>query len=245
MITLFMLSNILHAGEVRIAVSANVSHAMKDLKEQFERSHPDIRVETILGSSGKLTAQIMHGAPYDMFLSADMKYPEALYAAKIALTQPSIYAQGSLVYFSLNPKDFSKGIALLKDKNIKKIAIANAKTAPYGIAAKEALEHAQLYEFLKDKFVYGESISQTISYVKSSAADIGLVAKSSLFSPYLLQYKKNINWLEVDVSLYTPINQGMVILKHAKDNVEVKIFYDFMLTNEAKVILEKYGYKIL
>jgi molybdate transport system substrate-binding protein len=233
----------LTAGEIKIAVAANVSYAVEPLKQAFNDLHPETKIEVILGSSGKLTAQIKNGAPYELFLSANMKYPETLYQEGMAVTEPVVYAQGALAYLSVKQQDFTKGMDLLRDENIEKIAIANPKTAPYGIAAKEALTNANLYEELKDKFVYGESVSQTVTYAMT-AADIGFIAKSSLFSSQMLHFKKGINWSEVDERLYTPIDQGMVILKKGEGNVEVKAFYDFMLSAKAREILKNYGYKV-
>jgi molybdate transport system substrate-binding protein len=172
-----------------------------------------------------------------------MKYPEALYKEGLAVTEAIIYAQGSLAYLSVNEQNLSKGMGLLTDNNISKIAIANPKTAPYGAAAAEALKNADLYDVLKEKFVYGESISQTVTYTMT-AADIGFIAKSSLFSPQMSHFKKGLNWIEVDETLYTPIDQGMVILKKGEGNSEVKAFYDFMLSAEAREILKNFGYKV-
>ena len=233
----------LHSGEIKIAVAANVSYAIEPLKKAFHEMHPDTKIEVILGSSGKLTAQIKNGAPYELFLSANMKYPEALYKEGLAVTEAIVYAQGSLAYLSVNEQNLSKGMALLTDNNISKIAIANPKTAPYGAAAAEALKNADLYDVLKEKFVYGESISQTVTYA-TTAADIGFIAKSSLYSPQMSHFKKGLNWIEVNERLYTPIDQGMVILKKGEGNSEVKAFYDFMLSAEAREILKNFGYKV-
>ncbi len=234
----------LNAGTINIAVAANVSYAIEDLKKVFNKSHPETKVQVVLGSSGKLTAQVKHGAPYGLFMSANMKYPEALYADGFAVTKPVVYAQGALAYLSVKKQDFSKGISLLREKNIEKIAIANPKTAPYGIATVEALKNAKVYNAIKDKFVYGESISQTVAYA-TTAADIGLIAKSSLYSPQMKHFKEGTNWSDVDETLYTAISQGMVILKEGKGNVEVKAFYDFVLSDDGKKILKSFGYKVL
>ena len=232
------------AGEITIAVAANVSYAIEVLKKEFNEIHPETRVEVILGSSGKLTAQIKHGAPYSLFMSADMKYPEALYREKAAVTKPVVYAQGALAFLSVKERDYTAGIKLLTSKEIKKIAIANPQTAPYGIAAIEALKAAKVYDAVKEKFVYGESISQTVAYA-TTAADIGIVAKSSLFSPQMSHYKENVHWSDVNETLYTPIDQGMVILEKGEGNPEVKAFYEFMLGEKAKEVLKNYGYKVL
>ncbi len=233
----------LYSGEISIAVAANVSYAIEVLKKEFNVIYPETKVQVILGSSGKLTAQIRHEAPYSIFMSANMKYPEALYSEKIAVTKPVVYAQGALAYLSIKKQDFSKGMILLKEDNLTKIAIANPQTAPYGIAAVEALKNANVYDAVKEKFVYGESISQTVAYA-TTAADIGLIAKSSLFSPQMAHFKEGINWSDVNETLYTPISQGIVILKKGENSSEVKAFYDFILSDKAKAIMKNFGYKV-
>ncbi|WP_345971546.1 MULTISPECIES: molybdate ABC transporter substrate-binding protein [Sulfurimonas] len=238
---LLLLSLSAIAGEINIAVAANVSYAIDELKAVFAKHYPDTKVQVTLGSSGKLTAQIKNGAPYGLFMAANMKYPASLYADGIAVTKPVVYAQGALAYLSAKPMDFSKGIALVADKSVSKIAIANPKTAPYGTAAVEAMQKGGVYDAAKPKFVYAESISQTVTYALT-AADVGFIAKSSLYSPKMAQYKENVNWASVDPALYTPIKQGVVLLKNAGKSAEYKAFYDFMLSDEAKAILRRYGY---
>ena len=233
--------NFIYAGTINVAVAANVSYAIDELKAQFKKTNPNTKVRITLGGSGKLTAQITHGAPYHIFMSANMKYPNSLYQNKLAITKPIIYAQGSLAYLSNKKQNFSKGMALLQDKNIKKIAVANPKTAPYGKATFEALKNSKIYDTIKKKFVYSESISQTVSYT-ILASDIGFIAKSSLFSPKMKRFKKNIHWKDVDSQLYTPINQGIVILKKGINNNDVKAFYNFILSNKAKNIFKQFGY---
>ena len=243
LLTAFLSLVTIQAGDITIAVAANVSYAIETLKKEFNKNHPETKVQVILGSSGKLTAQIKHGAPYELFMSADMKYPQTLYSENMAVSKPVVYAQGALALLSQKERNYCADIYVLKDPDIKKIAIANPKTAPYGKAAVEALKKAKLYTKLEKKFVYGESISQTVTYA-TKAADIGIIAKSSLFSPHMSHFKEAIHWSEVDDTLYTPINQGMVILDKGKDNPEVKAFYDFILGTKAKAILEAYGYKV-
>ena len=238
---LAILSNFVWSGEIVVAVSANVSYVIDKLKSEFNKLYPDTKVQVILGSTGKLTAQIKNQAPYQILMGANMDYPNALYSEGFAITKPVVYAKGSLAYLSTKKRDFSKGIKLLESKEIKKIAVANPKTAPYGIATKEALINAKIYNNIKDKFVYGESISQTVIYTLK-VADIGIIAKSALYSPKMSAYKEGINWESVDRKLYTPIEQGIVILKSGKDNREVKNFYDFILSPKAKNIFEEFGY---
>ncbi len=233
----------LHASTITIAVAANVSFAIESLKTAFMKEYPNINVRVILGSSGKLTAQISNGAPYGLFMSANMAYPNALYKQGIAITKPVIYAKGALALLSVRERDFTKGLAVLTNANIHKIAIANPHTAPYGKAAKEALQNARLYQELLPKFVYGESISQTFSYTLR-ATDIGIVAQSLLYSPKMAHFKKDKNWVSVDKKLYIPIKQGIVLLQNVPNKNEYQKFYNFLLSKQAKMILHHYGYII-
>lgn len=239
-IVMFLLVSSVFAGKITIAVAANVSFAIKDLIKEFNKKYPDTKVTIVLGSSGKLTAQIKNAAPYQLFMSANMKYPDSLYKDKLTTGKPVIYAKGELAILSTKKRDFTKGINLLKDKEIEKIAVANPKTAPYGAEAKKALKNASIYEGIKDKFVYGESISQTLSFAVT-ATDLGIVAKSLLFSSKMQSFKKGENWDDIDRSLYTPISQGIVMLENSKD---VKTFYDFILSDSAKRIFRDYGYLV-
>ncbi|PHR55879.1 MAG: molybdate ABC transporter substrate-binding protein [Arcobacter sp.] len=240
---LLLLSVSLFAERITIAVAANVSYAINELKAEFEKHNPQIKVRIVFGSSGKLTAQIRNGAPYGVFMSANMKYPEALFKDGLAVKKPTVYTEGTLALFSLKPRDFSQGILLLKDKNIRRIAIANPKTAPYGTAAMQAIKSAGLYQDIESKLVYGESISQTLSYA-FTATDIGLIAKASMYSEKMKDYKENIHWISLDPSLYTIINQGIVLLKYSENIESYKAFYNFILSTEAKQIFKKYGYTL-
>lgn len=241
MVSFLLMSSLVFAGKINISVAANVSYAIEELKAEFIKTNLDTQVIVILGSSGKLAAQIKNGAPYGLFMSADMKYPQTLFDDKIAITRPIVYARGGLAYLSAKEQDFSAGMQFLKNKNIRKIAIANPRTAPYGKASIEAMKNAKVYEQVKDKFVFAESISQTVSYAVT-AADIGLISKSSLYSSKMKQYKENVNWMSIDESLYTSIEQGIVLLKYAQGKIEYQAFYDFILSSKGKKILQRYGY---
>lgn len=232
--------SMLQASSIKVAVSANVSYAIGDLKKEFLSSHPNTKIDTIVASTGKLTTQIIHGAPYDMLLGANVQYPQKLYDMHIAITKPVVYAKGALIYLSSKNYDLSHPIELLASSKIKRIAIANPKTAPYGMASVEALKHAKVFDKIKSKFIYGESISQTLTYTLK-ASDIGIVAKSSIYSPKL-SYLKKSNYKDVNSSLYTPISQAMVLLKHSTNSKEAREFYEFLQTPKAKEIFKRYGY---
>ncbi len=231
------------SSSARVAVAANVSYAIEALKRAFIQSHPSSDLQISLGSSGKLSAQIQNGAPYDIFLSADMKFPQNLYKKGWTLSQPVVYAKGSLALLSVRSRDFSKGITLLATPDIRKVAVANPKTAPYGKAALEALENAKIYMQIRSKLLYGESVSQTLLYTLK-AADVGIVATSLLYAPQMKRFKHGRNWVEVDSALYTPIAQGMVLLRHAKKNETAQEFFAFMHSDKAAKILRSYGYRL-
>ena len=225
---------------LRVAVAANAQFVMNDIKKAFEQKGT-ARIELIVSSSGKLTAQISHGAPYDLFLSADMKYPEQLYNRGYTLEAPSVYAYGSLVLWTLKKKYLDNGLNSVTNPEIKTIAIGNPSTAPYGMAAVQVLKNAGIYEKVKSKIVYGESVSQVNQYLISGAADLVFTAKSVVMTPGL---KQKGQWTEPPESLYDPIKQGMVILKNAaKNNLKAaREFFDFLSGPEAKAIFTSYGY---
>ncbi|MDD3344322.1 MAG: molybdate ABC transporter substrate-binding protein [Sulfurospirillaceae bacterium] len=233
----------LMAGEVSLAVAANMTDAIEVLKKAFMQTHPDIKVSSVLGSSGKLSAQIIAGAPYDIFLSANMKFPQNLYADGVAVSKPIVYASGALAMMSTKGFDLNRGISVINDAKVEKISLANPKTAPYGTATVEAFKSAGLYEKVESKLVYAESISQAVQFA-TTAADIGFVNMSAFYSPKMKAYVKGKDWVAVDTKLYTPIAQGMVILKKGENNADAKAFYDFLSSAEAKSIFRDFGYVV-
>lgn len=243
LVPFLLLASLLAAEPLRVAVAANVTYAMEELKSAFLAHHPGKEMEVILGSSGKLTAQIVNGAPYDAFLSANMKYPAKLESEGLAVTKPEVYARGGLILLTVSDRlDLSKGIKLAADPDVKKIAVANYKLAPYGLATVEAMKSAGVFETCEPKFANAESITQTVQYTLT-ATDIGFVAKSTVFSPKMAQYnKKGTYWVDVDPALYTPIDQGVVLLKHGEKNPTARAFVEFILSDKARKIFEAYGY---
>lgn len=229
-----------YAEPLTVAVAANVKYAFVDLQQAFTKE-TGIEVKGVFGSSGKLTAQAKSGAPFDVFLSADMEYPEALYKEGLAVTAPKVYANGVLVLWTLNPLDLNKGIQVLNDPAVQKIAVANPKLAPYGREAINALEHFKLRDRVGSKLIYGESISQVNQYIDSKSADIGFTAKSVVLAPEVSGKGK---WIELPKDSYQPIAQGVVILKHgAETNSETAHrFLEFLGSPAARGIFEKYGY---
>ena len=221
-----------------IATAANMQFAIPSLLKKFTET-TGIKCEPIISSSGKLTAQIKEGAPYSVFLSADMKYPEVLYREGLTITSPKIYAYGTLVLWSIAESN-SLSLDLLNSPSISHIALANPKTAPYGKAAMEVLQHLNVSSTLKEKLIFGESIAQTNQFITSQAADFGFTAKSVVVSPIV---KGQGQWITIDTSLYSPIEQGIVLLKNTPDKLkEAQLFYDFLLSEKGQAILKKHGY---
>ncbi len=237
---LLLCSSLASAAPLTVAVAANVKYAFDDLAVEF-KNETGIEVQGIFSSSGKITSQVKNGAPFDVFISADTEFPEALYKDGSAVTKPKVYAYGVLVLWTTKDLDVSKGLPLLTDAKIQKIAIANPKAAPYGRAAVQALESAKLNTAVESKLVYGESINQTAQFVDSGAADIGFVAKSLVIAPELAGKGK---WVEVPKNSYQPIAQAVVVLKHGADtqSESANKFVDFLFTSKARAIFEKYGY---
>jgi len=238
-----VLSASLLAGEISVAVAANLSDVIEVFKTEFAKTHPNTKVNTTLGASGKFTTQIKAGAPFDLFLSADMKFPEALYAEKLAVSKPVVYASGALAMMSTHGLDVTKGIEVVLDPNVEKISLANPQTAPYGTATIEAFKNANVYEKVEAKLVYGDSISQAVHFALT-AADVGFVHMSAFYGKKMRQYKEGKDWVRVDTKLYTPIAQGMVLLKNGENNAEAKAFYDFVLSTKAKEVFKNYGYLV-
>lgn len=240
-IIITLLLSSLYAKQINIAAASNVTFAMPSLIKKFNEQYPKIKINITIGSSGKLTALIKNGASYDIFMSANMKYPNALFKENLTVAKPLVYAKGKLALLSSKKIDFQKSLEILKDKNIKKIAIANPKTAPYGKASVEAMKNAKIYDEVEGKLLFAQNISQTVTYILNGV-DVGFIAKSSLYSPKLKAYEKF--FVDVDEKLYTPINQGIVVLKNSKNQEEAMKFYNFIFSSKSKEIFKNFGYEV-
>jgi molybdate transport system substrate-binding protein len=230
------------AAVLKVAIAANLLTVIDELKADFAKDNKDVNIVVIPGSSGKLASQILSGAPYDVFLSADTEYPVKIKDAGFAACEPAVYASGKLILFTTLKMDLSGGITVTARDSVKKVALANPKTAPYGRAAMAALEKAGIMEAVKGKLVYAENISAVAQYVMTSA-DVGFLAKSIIFDSGLKKFNvEGVYWVDVDPSLYPKIEQSMVILKKGADNAAAKDFFDYMLSDRAKNIMRRYGY---
>jgi molybdate transport system substrate-binding protein len=226
-------------GGLTVAAAANLKEVMYALVADFRRSRADANVDVVLGSSGKLVQQIVHGAPYDLFFSADLEYPRRLAADKLAASGVRTYARGRLALWSARLKARDLTLAGLADPGVRRIAIANPKLAPYGARAQEALTHAGVWEKVRDKLVFGENVSQAAQFADRGGADAALIPLSLTLSPALGQRGA---FVEIPASLYAPIDQGFVILGRAVGNPLAAAFADYVVSAPARAIFAAHGY---
>jgi len=235
-----LLSQSIYAQQPTVAVAANMKDAFSQINAAFKAAgNPDIRV--VFGSSGNLTAQIMNGAPFNLIISADERFPIELYKQGKAIDEGVVYAIGKLAFISKN----SVGMNLIDEKDglvraikkANKIAIAKPELAPYGKAAIEYLKAEGLWDIAKDKLIYGDNIGIATMYVVTGAADLGFTAFSLARSADIA---KETSFILVNSKLYEPIKQRMVLIKGAPR--EAAALYQFMQSSQAKLILQKYGY---
>ena len=231
------------AQEITVAAAADLQFVMQEVGARF-KSATGKSVKLIYGSSGNFTQQLQNGAPFDMFFSADIGYPQKLEAS--GLTEPGTlyeYATGKIVLFAPtgSPLDLKRGLPVLLDPEVKKLAIANPEHAPYGRAAVAALQHEKLYDQLTSKFVMGENISQTASFVVSGAADAGIVALSLALAPSM---QEKAIYVSIPEDEYPPIRQAAVILKSSQQKEISRQFMAFLKKPETVSLLEKYGFAV-
>jgi molybdate transport system substrate-binding protein len=242
-LTISMACQLCAAQEITVAAASDLQFAMQEAAAQFQKQTGKA-VKLIFGSSGNFFQQIQNGGPFDIFFSANLDYAKQLDAA--GLTEPASYyqyAKGKIVIWVPNESklDLSRGLPVLLDPSVKKIAIANPQHAPYGQAAVAAMQKEDIYDKAKDRFVLGENISQTASFVASGAAEVGIVALSLALSPTL---KGKGRYAEIPTNEYPPIEQACVILKSSKNKETAKQFLSFFKTTAIADVLRGYGFEV-
>jgi molybdate transport system substrate-binding protein len=226
--------------EVLVAAAADLKFAMDSLITVFTKTNPDITIKTVSGSSGNFFEQIANGAPFDLFFSADLDYPRKLQEQNKTLGPLNIYGTGQIVLWSKKTDPAAAKMNTLLQPGITKIAIANPAHAPYGKRAEESLRYYKIYDQIKDKLVLGENISQTAEYVRTGAADIGIIALSLALSPAL--QKEGGNYWLIPAETHQPLQQGYTLLQHAKDNAGAEKFAAFIGSATASAILKYFGF---
>lgn len=230
-------------GKFLVAAAANVQYALVDLVKAFEQE-TGIATEVVVSSTGKLTAQVIQGAPYAILLAANMKYPDTLIVLEKAMPPNRVYALGSLVLWTTRDIDLSGGMAVLDHLEARdKLAVANPRNAPYGAAAINALVKMKKLEGLRAQLIFGESIAQTNQYILSGAAAMGMTARSVVLSP---QMENRGKWISVPDTLYQPVQQGVVVTKYGWQYHEAAAtaFLNYLLSEKGQQILKRYGYQI-
>ncbi|MCM2249631.1 MAG: molybdate ABC transporter substrate-binding protein [Geothrix sp.] len=226
-----------------IAAAADLQFALGDLKQAFARANPGLDVALTHGSSGNLYNQLVNKAPFDLFLSADLSFPRKLVEAGLADGATEFrYSRGHLVLWV--PMDSpipveQLGMKALLHPAARRVAIANPRHAPYGRAAEAALVKAGLLEAVKPRLVFGENIAQTAQFVQTGAADLGILALSLAKAPVMAASGR---WWELPQDAHPPLDQGGVILNHARNRADALAFRSFMGSPEAVAILRRYGF---
>ena len=227
------------AASLRIAAAADLQPVLPALLGEFE-SQTGIHTEASYQSSATLATQIVNGAPFDLFMAADMGFPERVIAAGLAEEpQPIAYARGSLVLWTRNDSRFnSLSIESLKDPALRSLAMANPEHAPYGRAAQAALMRLGLYDALKPKLVIAENIAQTAQFVESGNAELGLISLTSALTPRL---RASGHYVALPQDSYPPILQGLVILKRPSGTQPARRFLDFLASPPVQQQLQAAG----
>ena len=240
MVSLALVSGPVPAADtITVAVASNFSRPAAELAARFE-GETGVIVRISNGSTGKLYAQILNAAPFDVFLAADTERPKLLGESGHAVAESRFtYANGALVLWSRDAKDC---LAALADEGSGRVALANPKTAPYGKAAVEFLEAEGGWESVSARAVYGENVNQTLQFVATGNAVVGFIAKSQVGAPQLPEAA--CVW-EVPVTSYTVIEQQAVLLERAADNDNARRFLEYLRSDDARDIMSRHGYEVL
>ena len=240
-ITYMLLSVSVQAAEVKVAVAGNFAQPMKDIAAEFEKDTGH-KLSLTQGATGKFYAQITNGAPFEVFLSADDETPAKLVKEGKAVSGTQFtYAIGRLVLWSPDEKLVDQGGALLKTDRFKFIAIANAKVTPYGRAAVQTMQRLGVLSAIEPRVVQGESIAQTHQFVTTGNAQLGFVALSQVWENNRI--KSGSGWI-IPEEIHEQLRQDIVLLNPGKDSSAATALVNYLKSDKAKKIIERYGYKL-
>lgn len=239
LLVLTLMTGLAQAEEINVAVASNFTAAMKEITAEFEKLSGH-KVQLSFGSSGKFFAQIKHGAPFQVFLSADQDKPLALEQAGLIVPNSRFtYAVGALALWSSQYGFMDNDATRLKNGDFNKLALANPKLAPYGSAAVEVLEKLGLKEATVSKWIQGENILQTYQFVSSGNADLGFVALSQIMAAG--QLSAGSAWI-IPADLYPPIRQDAVLLRTGRNSTAARALLQFLRSAQGRETIESYGY---
>jgi molybdate transport system substrate-binding protein len=216
------------AQTLRLAAAADLQPVLPPVLAEFE-THTHIHVDASYQSSATLTTQIQNGAPFDLFMAADLSFPQRVIVEGLAdAGKPILYARGTLVLWTRNDSPFHHlSVDTLRDPALKTLAIANPEHAPYGRAAEASLKSLGLYDQLKPKFVIAENIAQTAQFVDSGNAQAGLISLTSALSERL---RASGHYIAMPRDSYLPLQQGAIVLKNSSNRTQAHQLLDFLLS---------------
>lgn len=228
------------AAEVSVAVAANFTDAARDIAPLFEKA-TDHSAVISFGSTGKLYAQIENGAPFEVFLAADSKRPEKAEASGLAVSGSRItYATGKLVLWSTKPAAWTDAGSYLRQGAFARMAIANPKTAPYGLAAEQVMTYLGVWDGLQARIAQGDSIAQTFQFIATGNAEAGFVAASQVQA---WKGDRGSVW-DIPQAYYEPIEQQAVLLNKGDNNPAARAFLEFLQSDAARAVITAYGYGV-
>lgn len=223
-------------GEITVAAASDLAIAFEELGPAFTKAH-GIKVNATLGSTGQLAKQLAQGAPYDAFFAANVAFlDQAIAAGACEPAGKALYAQGNVVVWVAKAKGPAPALAALTDPSIRKIAIANPDHAPYGVAAKQALQHAGIWEAVYPKLVFGENIRQTLQYAQSGNVDVAIVALS------LAKHAEDGVYAPIDAAWHQPLTQAASACKGGQNLAGGRAFVEFVISPAGQAILAKHGF---
>lgn len=227
------------AERITVAAAADLKFALNEIVERFVEVHPADEVQVVYGSSGKFSTQIRQGAPYDLYFSADIEFPRELARSGFAASEVTPYAMGHIVLWMPGHDVRNITLSRLAQSDIKRIAIANPKHAPYGKRAEEALRAAGIWEQVSPKLVFGENIAHAAQFVQTGNAQAGIIALALARNPELARQG---SYRVIPDSLHKPLEQGFIITKRAAGNTVARRFADYMQSPAARTIMTRYGF---
>lgn len=227
------------AERITVAAAADLKFALNEIVERFTEAHPADEVQVVYGSSGKFSTQIRQGAPYDLYFSADIEFPRELARSGFAASEVTPYAMGRIVLWMPGHDVRNITLSRLAQSDIKRIAIANPKHAPYGKRAEEALRAAGIWEQVHTKLVFGENIAHAAQFVQTGNAQAGIIALALARNPELVRQG---SYRVIPDSLHKPLEQGFIITKRAAGNTVARRFADYMQSPAARTIMTRYGF---
>lgn len=240
LLTLLLCSGPLLAQSLRIAAASDLRFALDEIVALWQQQQPGTEVEVIYGSSGKLTTQIINGAPFDLFFSADISFAEQLHQRGLTASEPAIYALGRIVLWSNTLDARQLSLEQLGDPAIRRIAIAQPAHAPYGLRAQEALQASGVWEAVQPKLVFAENIAHAAQMAQSGAAQIGIIALSLAMAPGLAEHPHQL----IEEHLHNPLTQAFVVTRRAADRPQALDFARFMASEQAHATMRRYGFEL-